>query len=275
MCIRDRQKRVEQGTLPGGQDTLTKFEDMFISAYAVADHILRVAGPTRVSIRATRTVRVRPYPLRDKERFEACKLIIEDLLQRGVVKRCTSSPFRSPALVVSKKAKPGAPLQARYRFVMLRMLSAGCSINLAKSQFCLDANEGHEFLGVHVTGSGIRPSPRLVQGIVDMAVPKTLKDVRSCVGALNFHRRFIPAFAEKIHSLNKAICRGDDFKGLTSAEVEDFERLRAELKDIVQRKQQLYFVDLSKEIEVLTDASKNGLGAFLSLIHISEPTRPY
>ena len=61
----------------------------------------------------------------------------------------------------------------------------------------------HEFLGVHVTGSGIRPSPRLVQGIVDMAVPKTLKDVRSCVGALNFHRRFIPAFAEKIHSLNK------------------------------------------------------------------------
>ena len=379
------QKRVEQGTLPGGQDTLTKFEDMFISAYAVADHILRVAGPTRVSIRATRTVRVRPYPLRDKERFEACKLIIEDLLQRGVVKRCTSSPFRSPALVVSKKAKPGAPLQARYRFVsdyrqlnrctisdgyippptdfvigqianckivsfidqtkafwqlalsdsdgsqdataftlpgigsfkftrlvmglqqataafqshiervldaalldycaayvddvccysqsieqhiehlqfiMLRMLSAGCSINLAKSQFCLDANEGHEFLGVHVTGSGIRPSPRLVQGIVDMAVPKTLKDVRSCVGALNFHRRFIPAFAEKVHSLNKAICRGDDFKGLTPAEIADFERLRAELKDIVQRKQQLYFVDLSKEIEVLTDASKNGLGAF-------------
>ena len=30
----------------------------------------------------------------------------------------------------------------------------------------------------------------------------------------------------------------------------------------MQRKQQLYFVDLSKEIEVLTDASKNGLGAF-------------
>ena len=47
-----------------------------------------------------------------------------------------------------------------------------------------------------------------------MAVPKTLKVVRSCVGALNFHRRFIPAFAEKVHSLNKAICRGDDFKGL-------------------------------------------------------------
>ena len=73
-------KRVELGTLPGGQDTLTKFEDMFTAAYAVADHVLRIAGPTRASIRATRVVRVRPYPIRDKQRFEAFKLIIQDLL---------------------------------------------------------------------------------------------------------------------------------------------------------------------------------------------------
>ena len=146
------------------------------------------------------------------------------------------------------------------QYVMQRNLACGCSLNLAKSEFCV--NEPREFLGYDVCGKGVAPCKRLMQGITDMPIPKTLKDLRSALGLFNFHRQFIRAFAEKTHRLVDAIKRGTAFDGLTQEEIDDFNAVRRELEKFVEEKKMLYFVDWSLPIEIYTDASKHGIGAF-------------
>ena len=70
-----------------------------------------------MSIRASRIVNERPYPLRDPRKFEAMRIIIDDLLKKDVIARQRDSPFRSPCLLVPKKFKEGAALEAQFRFV--------------------------------------------------------------------------------------------------------------------------------------------------------------
>ena len=84
------------------------------------------------------------------------------------------------------------------QFVMQRNLACGCSLNLGKSEFCV--NEPREFLGYDVCGKGVAPCKRLMQGITEMPIPKTLKDLRAALGLFNFHRQFIRAFAEKTYT---------------------------------------------------------------------------
>ena len=127
------------------------------------------------------------------------------------------------------------------QYVLQRNMACGCSLNLAKSEFLV--NEPREFLGYNVCGSGVAPCPRLMQGITEMPIPKTLKDLRSALGLFNFHRQFIGSFAEKTHRLVDAIKRGTEFDGLTAEEVNDFNAVRTELEDFVKKKKMLYFID--------------------------------
>ena len=50
-------------------------------------------------------------------------------------------------------------------------------------------------------GGGIRPEQSKVQGILDMAVPTTMKEVGSFLGMLGYYQRFIPNFATKAEPL--------------------------------------------------------------------------
>ena len=103
--------------LPNKDRNIAKLEALALSMFPTWDQIFRIAGPTRMSIRASRVVNERPYSIRDPRKFEAMRLIIDDLLKKDVIARQRDSPFRSPCLLVPKKHQEGAPLQAQFRFV--------------------------------------------------------------------------------------------------------------------------------------------------------------
>jgi hypothetical protein len=53
-----------------------------------------------------------------------------------------------------------------------------------------------EYLGVIIGDGKIRMDPVKVAGVREWAIPRTVKDVQSFLGFLNFYRRFIKGFGD-------------------------------------------------------------------------------
>lgn len=72
-----------------------------------------------------------------------------------------------------------------------RLHTAGLTINLKKSKFCL-----HEltFLGHVVNTKGISADPSKVQAIRSYPVPRNLKEVQQFLGLAGWYHRFVPNF---------------------------------------------------------------------------------
>ena len=100
-----------------------------------------------------------------------------------------------------------------------------------------------------------------MKSIAQLQPPKTLKNLRAMLGLMNYHRKFIPAYAEKSFRLVEATKR-QKFKGLSTEELRDFTQLRDELVRFVEKGQKIYFVDWKEPIHIYTDASAHGLGVY-------------
>jgi Reverse transcriptase (RNA-dependent DNA polymerase) len=69
--------------------------------------------------------------------------------------------------------------------VLQRLHTADLKINIEKSTF---ATTSFEYLGYHITTSGIRPLTSKVEAIQRLKPPKTLKQLRSLLGLINYYR---------------------------------------------------------------------------------------
>ena len=73
----------------------------------------------------------------------------------------------------------------KLEIVFQRIKEAGLKINANKSFF---ARSALEYLGNWISRKGIQPVPKKVDAIKKIAVPKTIKEVRSFVGMINYYR---------------------------------------------------------------------------------------
>jgi hypothetical protein len=143
--------------------------------------------------------------------------------------------------------------------VFQRLVRHGHSIRLDKCSFF---QIEHEFLGYVISETGIKPSPRLVSGLTEMKHPTTTKELRAWLGMMNYQRRFIQNFAEKISSLHEATKLGIDFKCLTANEKVSFDNLTKELKEFCDESRSMHFPDWSQPIEIETDASRHAIAGW-------------
>ena len=137
-----------------------------------------------------------------------------------------------------------------------------------KCNFC--CSEVH-YLGHLITKDGIRANPDKLASIDKWEIPTTAANLHSFLGTAGYYRRLIFKFAEKEHSLRKALLRaGDDLKNkngdwkLTTDEINDFHHLKSCLtSDPV-----IALPDFSgkSRFEVHTDASDLGISAILCQI---------
>lgn len=58
------------------------------------------------------------------------------------------------------------------------------------------------YLGLTISESGISTNPNKVEAVLDMPVPKDIKQLESFLGMANFYNRFIPHFADICSPLN-------------------------------------------------------------------------
>jgi hypothetical protein len=77
---------------------------------------------------------------------------------------------------------------------------SGFTINLKKCKFFV---ESIEYLGRHISHSGVRPSENKIRALVNSPIPNNVKQVRQFMGLASYFRKFVPDFAARTACISK------------------------------------------------------------------------
>ena len=80
-----------------------------------------------------------------------------------------------------------------------RLDSMGVKLKQSK---CVFMKSSVEYFAFVVDRRGIHPSPRKVQAIQEVPVPKNATELKSFLGLVNYYRKFIPDMSTIVHPLN-------------------------------------------------------------------------
>lgn len=137
-----------------------------------------------------------------------------------------------------------------------RLRKANLSINVEKSKFCA---EKLEYLGYTLSPKGIGTNEFKVAAILNLPVPKTVKQLRQILGMVGWFRRFIPNFSVVAKPLTDLL-KGDVVK-ITWNEKAD--EAFSKLKELLTSAPILMLPDYSQPFIVRSDASDVGAGGML------------
>lgn len=142
-------------------------------------------------------------------------------------------------------------------------MKAGIKFNPDK---CTIKQSSIEYFGRIVTPHGVKPDPKKVEAIVDLAAPKDKQELQSFLGTVNFISTFVPNLSQHTSAMRTLLKKGVHYVWTADMQFE-FEAIkRAIAKDVT-----LTHYDPSKPIIIETDASLKGLGAVL--IQDAKPVR--
>lgn len=140
--------------------------------------------------------------------------------------------------------------------VFRRLHEAGLTVSRDKCQFC---RSEMRYLGYVVNSNGLQVDPEKVKAMVEIAIPRNVKHVRSIVGTFSWYRRFIPNFSDLISPLTNLLKKNSKF--LWTPECEQSFTL---LKEKLVSAPIMSCPNYDLPFQVQTDASGYGLGAVLS-----------
>ena len=134
----------------------------------------------------------------------------------------------------------------------------------AKPSKCEIGHAKLDLLGHVVGGGSIQPQDRKIEKILEMRKPETKKELRSFLGTVGFHQKYIDKYAEKGKALTDLLKKGDPSQIKWDAESnESFQTLKTALT----QKPILRLPNFEKQFVLQTDASDSGLGAVLLQEH--------
>jgi len=142
------------------------------------------------------------------------------------------------------------------RDVFNRLREYNLKIKLEKCQFL---KREVIYLGHKCTENGAMPDPSKSSCVTEYPVPKTVKQLQSFLGFVNYYRKFIPNFSEIASSLNKLMKKNTKYIWTNECQVA-FETLKKALIS----PSVLIYPDFNKPFLLTTDASGDALGAVLS-----------
>lgn len=114
-----------------------------------------------------------------------------------------------------------------------------------------------EFLGHRISKNGVKPTLSKIDAVQRFREPKSVEEVRSFLGLINYVSRFIPDVATKTYPLRQVI-KNNKF---TWGKYQDSAFRR--LKEILTNDSVLGFYSVNDPTFVIADASPVGLGAVL------------
>ena len=134
-----------------------------------------------------------------------------------------------------------------------------------KPSKCSLFKEELNYLAHKVSKAGICPSDINVKAIADYTPPQTYTEIRAFLGLVGHYRCFIKDLAWIAQPLNEHLAgEGASWKSERVSLSEGALKVFKMLKRACMNSPVLAFADYTKEFLLETDASKEGLGAFLS-----------
>ena len=146
--------------------------------------------------------------------------------------------------------------QKHVKQVLQRLREAGLQADIKKCEFDV---EEIVFLGVVISGTGLRMDPRKVEAILNWSTPTNLKEVQGFIGFANFYRRFIHEFSKSIRPLVNLTKKDTPFVW-NEAYTKSFE----DLKKRVTTASVLRHFDPKRQAILETDSSNYVLRGILS-----------
>ena len=147
--------------------------------------------------------------------------------------------------------------------VLKRLQTAGLQVNLPKSKIAV---QELEYLGYWLTPKGIRPMANKVEAIKNLLPPKTVKQVRSFLGMVNYYKDMWKHRSHILTPLTDLTANKDGKTGKKKGPIkwepihqEAFDKIKQTITDDVM----LSFPDFNKSFEIHTDASDYQLGSVI------------
>ena len=97
----------------------------------------------------------------------------------------------------------------RLQLVLQLLRDKNVQINKEKSTL---HKEVVEYLGYHISGEGIKPSPRKLKSIMDAPPPTSVAELQSYLGLITYYGKFVRDFASKLAPLYDLLHKGKPFK---------------------------------------------------------------
>ena len=139
--------------------------------------------------------------------------------------------------------------------VLLRLQENGITLKREKCKFFLPEVE---YLGFNVSKDGLKPTKDKVEAIKEAEAPKSLSELRSFIGIVNYYSRFLPNLADKMAPLYALLQKTQKWKW-TVRQQSAFDKIKQELSD----KALLAHYNPAEELVLTCDASPFGIGAVL------------
>jgi len=143
------------------------------------------------------------------------------------------------------------------REVLSRFKQHGLVLNGEKCQLGVSSLD---YLGHHVSESGIRPIADRVEAIRKFPQPRTVAQLQTYLGMVNFYRRFLPSAARVLKPLTDALQGSPKGQLNFSKEMEDAYQ---QSKQALYNAAELAHPDPEAEISLAVDASETHVGAVL------------
>jgi hypothetical protein len=160
--------------------------------------------------------------------------------------------YQDDLIVVSKDRKDHL---SHLRIVFERCRKYGISLNPKKFVFGIDKGK---LLGHVALKGGVSIDPERVQSIRDVFPPVNKNSLQSFFGKINFIRRFVPNFAERIKPMSALLKKDVAFRWDDKA-IKSFE----DIKDAISQAPVLISSNFSKDFIIFSFASQDTLAGVL------------
>nr|XP_023026404.1 uncharacterized protein K02A2.6-like [Leptinotarsa decemlineata] len=147
-------------------------------------------------------------------------------------------------------------LMRNLEMVLERMKDTGLTLNKDKCNFF---KEEIEYLGHIIDSKGLRKTSDEVEAVLNAPRPRTVSQVRSFTGLVNYYAKFLPNLAMVMNPLYKLLKKGDEKLEWN----EETERSFNLTKKLMAEDMKLSHFDPSKEILLASDASSEGISSVL------------
>ena len=128
---------------------------------------------------------------------------------------------------------------------------------------CSFAKNTVTFLGNTITKNGIAVCPNKTQGIDELPVPKTIKQLRCVLGKFNFYRRYIKDFSRTAFPLYQLLNKNNHDKSNKISWTAPCDRAFNDLKTALKTSPILCYPSPDREYFLITDGCQQGISFIL------------